>query len=304
MTQRISKLRLLSAAVPGKFRDRFHPLYRMRKSVAGRTLLHRLDVPLWVRMPAVGWKVRARLVSHAAYYLVPAPPEPEVVALLSEINRMFAPRAFWDVGANIGYYSWFLKTENPGLELRLFEPDPRNVQLIEGTIRANRIPDTTLRSVAITDRVGAAELTIDDLTGASSTLERAEASFCQQHWGVRGESLVVPVVTIDSERGGTAPVHLIKIDVEGHEESVLRGACETLRQDQPIILAECFHGGSCLVRSLRQHDYVLMNTERMDEDLSRGCNFLALPSRYRHALRELGNRWSVRVSEVRGHAPI
>lgn len=272
--------------------------------MAGRTLLRRLDFPLWVRIPGVGWKVRARLLSHAVYYLVSTSPDPELVALLTEINRMFVPRSFWDVGANIGYYSWFLRTKVPDLELRLFEPDRNNVQLIERTIEINGIRNSTLRSVAISDRVGAADLTIDDLTGASSTLERAETSFCQQHWGVRGESLVVPVVTIDSERGGTASVDLIKIDVEGHEERVLRGACETLRQDQPIILAECFHGGSCLVRSLSRHGYILLNTERMDEDLNRGCNFLALPSRYHHALRELRNRWDVKVSEIRGHAPI
>jgi FkbM family methyltransferase len=259
---------------------------------------------VWARLPGVDWKVRVRIVRHAAYYLAAAAPEPQSVALLTEINRMFAPHSFWDVGANIGYYSWFLKSQAPGLEVRLFEPDPQNLQLIEATIHANRIPNATLRPVAVTDCAGGAELAIDELTGASSTLERMEASFCENHWGVRGASLVVPAVSIDSERRETAPVHLIKIDVEGHEESVFRGACETLSHDQPIILAECFHGGSCLVGNLRRHDYLLLNTERMDEDLSRGCNFLALPARYRHALRELRSRWSAAASEAGGYAPI
>lgn len=253
-------------------------------------------------VPGVDWKVRARLVSHAGYYLVSRPPELEVAILLSEISRLFMPCSFWDVGANIGYYSWLLKRRNPGLEVRMFEPDPHNVQLLGDTMRRNEPSSTRLRPVAVSDRVGSIELTIDNLTGASSTLERVETSFCQQHWNVHGVSVTVPSVTIDSERSVTSPVHLVKIDVEGHEESVFRGASDTLRRDQPIIVAECFHGGSCLVRFLRPEGYIVMNTERMDEDLSRGCNFVALPARHGHAIHNLRNCWRERVAEARAGA--
>ena len=253
-------------------------------------------------VPGVDWKVCVRLASHAGYYLVSTPPELEVAILLSEINRLFKPCSFWDVGANIGYYSWFLKTRNSGLEVRMFEPDPHNVQLLEETMRVNRPLSTMLRPVAVSDRVGSVELTIDNLTGASSTLERVESSFCQQHWNVHGVSVTVPSITIDSERSVTPPVHLVKIDVEGHEESVLRGASDTLRRDQPLIVAECFHGGSCLARFLRPEGYIVMNTERLDEDLSRGCNFVALPARHGHAIHNLRNCWRERVAEARAGA--
>jgi FkbM family methyltransferase len=263
-----------------------------------------LDFQVWVSVSGVDWKVRARLVSHAGYYLVSTPPELEVAILLSEISRLFMPCSFWDVGSNIGYYSWLLKTRNPDLELRMFEPDPHNVRLLEDTMRLNEPSSTTLRPVAVSDRVGSIELTIDDLTGASSTLERVETSFCQQHWNVRGVSVTVPGVTIDSERSTTSPVHLIKIDVEGHEASVLRGARETLRRDQPIIVSECFHGGACLARFLRPEGYLLINTERMDEDLSRGGNFVALPARHAHAIHKLRNGWRERVAEARAGASV
>lgn len=297
--QRISSLRSLPAALPGRLCSRFHPLYHLRKSAPGRALLHWLDFQVWVSVPGVDWKVRARLVSHAGYYLLSTPPELEVAVLLSEISRLFMPRSFWDIGANIGYYSWFLKTQNPSLEVRMFEPDPQNVQLIEDTMRVNEPLSAMLRPVAVSDRVGGIELTIDNLTGATSTLERVETSFCQQHWNVHGGSVTVPSVTIDSERSVTPPVHLIKIDVEGHEGSVCRGASETLRRDQPIIVAECFHGGSCLLRFLGPAGYILMNTEVMDADLSRGCNFVALPARHREAIHELRKCWRAKVAEAR-----
>jgi 16S rRNA G1207 methylase RsmC len=107
-----------------------------------------------VRVPGVDWKVRARLASHAGYYLVSTPPELEVAILLSEINRLFKPRSFWDVGANIGYYSWFLKTRNPDLEVRMFEPDPHNVHLLENTMRLNQPSSTMLRPVSVSESCG------------------------------------------------------------------------------------------------------------------------------------------------------
>ena len=255
-----------------------------------------------MRVPGVDWKVRVRLASHAGYYLVSTPPELEVAILLSEITRLLKPRSFWDVGANIGYYSWFLKARNSGLEVRMFEPDPHNVHLLENTMQLNQPLSTMLRPVGVSDRVGSIELTIDNLTGASSTVEAGGSSFCRQHWNVHGVSVAVPSVTIDSERTVTSPVHLVKIDVEGHEESVFRGASDTLRRDQPIVVAECFHGGSCLVRFLRPEGYIVMNTERMDEDLSRGCNFVALPARHRHAIHNLRNCWRERVAKTRAGA--
>jgi FkbM family methyltransferase len=297
ISRRISSLRVASAAWPGKLRDRFHPLYHLRKSVPGRALLRWLDFQVWMIVPGVDWKVRVRLVSHAGYYLVSTPPEHEVAIVLSEINQLFKPRSFWDVGANIGYYSWFLKAQNVSLEVRMFEPDPHNVHLLEDTMRLNQPLRTVLRPVAVSDRVGSVQLTVDNCTGASSTLEPVESSFCRRHWNTHGVSFAVPSVTIDSER--STPVDLIKIDVEGHEENVFRGASETLRRDQPIVVAECFHGGSCLVRFLRSAGYIVMNTEQMDEDLSRGCNFVALPARHAHSIDNLRKSWRERVAEAR-----
>jgi FkbM family methyltransferase len=302
--RRGSRLHSLPAELPGRLRDRFHPFYHLRKTAFGRALLHWLDFQAWVTIPGVDWKVRIRLASHAGYYLVSMPPELEVAVLLSEITRLFKPRSFWDVGANIGYYSWFLKTRNVGLEVRMFEPDPHNVRLLEETMRVNRPPNTMLRPVAVSDRIGSMELTIDHLTGAGSTLERTENSFGKQHWHVSGASVSVPSVTLDSERCVTPPVDLIKIDVEGHEESVFRGAIDTLRRDQPIIVAECFHGGSCLTGFLGPEGYIVMNTERMDEDLSRGCNFVALPTRHKDTICDLRKRWRQRMAEAQAGASI
>lgn len=269
-------------------RDKFHPLYRLRQYTLARAVLTRLDFAVWVRMPRVNWKVRVRMISHAAYYVRGAHPEIEIAALLLAIGELFAPRSFWDVGANIGYYGWLLKSIDPGLEVVMWEPDLANAHLIGATMRRSSLSDVFLRTVAVSDTVGIRQLVVDRQTGATSTLEGIETSFGLTHWGIVGDLVPVTTVTIDSAR--SEPIDVIKIDVEGHEESVLRGAGRTLRSDQPILVVECFHGGACLSRTLDRLGYLLLDAERMDEDLTRGCNFLALPPSHRSALEPLRTR--------------
>ena len=62
------------------------------------------------------------------------------------------------------------------------------------------------------------------------------------------EKIVVPVRTADSLiRDGTARPDVVKIDVEGAELLVLRGAAETLRVTRPITIVEA-HSASLAFR--------------------------------------------------------
>jgi hypothetical protein len=45
--------------------------------------------------------------------------------------------------------------------------------------------------------------------------------------------------TLDNQLEGEGPVALLKVDVEGHELSVFRGAARTLARDAPVLLFEC-----------------------------------------------------------------
>jgi FkbM family methyltransferase len=143
--------------------------------------------------------------------------------LASLLNRK---GAFLDVGAHIGYYSLYMRPLVR--EIYCFEPDPRVCALLENNVRDM---DNVL---VIPWAVGAAK------GRARFTLERdAEISHLSAAGEDAANQIVVEVVTIDDfvrSRGLT--VEAIKIDVEGHDLEVIRGALGVLKEQQPLVLTE------------------------------------------------------------------
>ena len=70
----------------------------------------------------------------------------------------------------------------------------------------------------------------------------------------------VTIRTLDdvvAAEGWTQPVSLLKIDVEGHEPEVLKGAQQVLNRDKPVVLFEVLAGpaGAACIQALRSCGY-------------------------------------------------
>lgn len=273
-------------------REHAHPLHHARRLPPVRALLDRIDVPVWVRLRGIPWPVRAHLVSHAAYRVLPLGLEPAVAGLLRAACALFAPRSFWDVGANFGYYTWLLKASCPDLQALMVEPDPANQGLIAATLARTPLTDVELCRYAASDAVGTAPFARDSVSGATGTLEcpALAGTFARRHWRARDTFIVVPTRPLDDERSARGPVGLLKIDVEGHEERVLRGACQILARDRPLVVVECFHAGLPAAQMLRQHRYVVVDAERLTALDERTVHVLALPAEHAELLPELRRR--------------
>lgn len=154
--------------------------------------------------------------------------EPGLTALF--VERVTSGSVVFDIGAHLGYYS--LLSAALGAEVHAFEPSPETL----GTLRAN-----------VTDRV---HIVPKGAWSAEETLELKD--FGSEHSAVntfvssRDEDLEepdathrVPVVSIDRHVSvsGTVPT-FIKIDAEGAELEVLRGARDTLERHRPIVTIE------------------------------------------------------------------
>jgi FkbM family methyltransferase len=156
---------------------------------------------------------------------------------------------FVDVGANVGF--WSLPAAARGARVVAFEPNPWAARMLRRNLELNSQLGIRLHDAAVSSAAGRLTLYASDLEGGSSqaTLHRSAVE------AVAAAQLQVPVVTLDEI--GPQSVDVLKIDVEGHEESVLAGAKRLLAKAPPrLIVIELFgerlrHAGSSPERVAR-----------------------------------------------------
>jgi FkbM family methyltransferase len=146
---------------------------------------------------------------------------------------------FFDVGAHIGYFSMKAAVQ-VGTSGRVvsFEPNPEILKLLRDNVASNHFQNVIVEPIACTDRDETLTLYAAPTmnTGASSlSKQNAEISSDQapRAFSVRGR----PIDDVVRELGLTH-VDAIKIDVEGAEVIVLRGAMRTLQQFHPKLAVE------------------------------------------------------------------
>jgi hypothetical protein len=95
--------------------------------------------------------------------------------------------------------------------------------------------------------------------------------------GETGESVEVPVVSLDGFFSGRTPPSLIKVDVEGFESPVVEGAARLISSHAPRALlmelaghgARYGHDEGALRASLMQRGYVLCSYDGLRRELTR-----------------------------------
>ncbi|QDT56036.1 hypothetical protein Pan44_40860 [Caulifigura coniformis] len=150
--------------------------------------------------------------------------EPELQLLAGLVDPH---RTAVDVGANKGTYTWFLSRlcrhvyayePNPAMRWMLTRCTPQNV-----TVFPRALSDQAGQSVLrVPRREGRYSNNIGTLRPASTDAD------CE----------LIPVTTTRLDDDGLVDVGFLKIDVEGHEQQVLRGARELIARDRPVLLVE------------------------------------------------------------------
>jgi FkbM family methyltransferase len=138
-----------------------------------------------------------------------------------------------DVGANVGVHTVRLaRLVGADGEVIAIEPDPDVVQRANRNIALNGLANVAVINAAASERPGEMRL----YRPSPWDTNRARASLLR-HPHLTGAHTTVPVVTVDDVCAGV-PVALIKIDVEGHESAVVRGAADTIARHAPSIVFE------------------------------------------------------------------
>jgi hypothetical protein len=116
---------------------------------------------------------------------------------------------------------------------------------------------------------------VDRLSGATGTLVLDETVFNEPLYKVEGRAETVDLVRLDDFYLSQAP-GLIKIDVEGVDLAVLRGAARLLAEASPVLLFESFGHKEGCQRLLATYNYSCFDSDRCGPVSGETTNFLAL----------------------------
>jgi FkbM family methyltransferase len=293
--------------------DWWEPLRRWRENYYASNLLAAIARPLERSCSGVAKQFRRRIRKNGFSYLLPNGKtlrigrdsglylasllfwggldsfEPET----SRTLRFFFLRVstFVDVGANYGFYSLLAAHWNPHLQVVAFEPVPQIYQGLQRNIKLNDLQTrVSAYPMALSDVSGAATLYVP----ASRSLDcEATATLAQGSWQQRKNSPSVEIQAIrfdDFEAQHPLKLDLVKVDVEDHEASVLRGMQSVIRRDRPFIVCEILprtHGNENTRQILDSLGYTAywitrsgyIRVSRLDFDRSDSEDFLLSPVR-------------------------
>lgn len=140
-----------------------------------------------------------------------------------------------DVGSHVGRYS--LIAAKCGSRVVSIEPDPSNFAMLESNIRLNKFSNITPLQLALSDSPGRRRFFLAG-GGDSGTSSLEQDWFWRLDAGVKRREVEVQCETLDRliSSLGMDRIDWLKIDVEGHEISVLQGASATLSRTRKLIL--------------------------------------------------------------------
>lgn len=156
--------------------------------------------------------------------------EPQQTRLFSSVVK--ASDTLYDIGANVGYYTLLgSRLVGDGGKVISVEPVIRNLYYLYQHIELNKVTNVLLLAMACSDKTSIASFAL----GSNSALGRLSDNRDAQPSDIHGLS-VVPTTTVDliAHHTNLMP-DVIKIDVEGAELQVLRGAQYVLSQVRPSI---------------------------------------------------------------------
>ncbi len=169
-------------------------------------------------------------------------------------------KAALDIGANRGTFTWHLSRRFP--RVHAFEPNRELGAFLTRVAPAN----CTVHRCALSETAGTDSLALA-LEGGVPIHGRGRILKSDESADARPDDFEIQSIKLETLDGQDLPsIGFIKIDVEGHEEKVLRGGLATIGRDKPVMLIEI---------EKRHTGKPVGDTLRFVESLGyRGCFFL------------------------------
>jgi FkbM family methyltransferase len=204
---------------------------------------------------------------------------------------------FFDVGSNIGYYTILACSVNDKIKVHSFEPARGAAVYLKKNVNINNIEQRVqIEEIALSD--SADTLMFHEVENDKYRFTRhilsGESNASTKNLDREYKAFEVASTTLDEycEKNDITSIDLIKIDTEGAEYSILKGAEQTISTSRPIIVCEIlfdFNEGK-IESVMRSHGYEFYLYKenslkkvgtllRSNDDGVRDC-FLVHPDRY------------------------
>lgn len=121
-------------------------------------------------------------------------------------------RKVLDVGANTGFFTFYIKKLYPGAKVFAVEPSSLNLENLRRGVLLSGFPDITVIPLAVTGSVPKTKIYIDPTNSGSTSF------YNDSSW----PAFDVDFGNLDVILGEVGPVDLVKMDIEGSEFDVLR----------------------------------------------------------------------------------
>jgi len=145
-----------------------------------------------------------------------------------------------DVGANTGPFSFAARVCLPDVQIYAFEPLPDCFNLLVKNMTP--FDNFIAYQTAIGDQKGQMEMWKSDFNESSSLLPMSELHKVTFPHTANNQAVHVPISRLDDylEKMNLVPPILLKIDVQGYEDKVIKGAVKTLKKMDWVMIEMSF----------------------------------------------------------------
>ncbi|MBC8729037.1 FkbM family methyltransferase [Paraburkholderia sp. UCT2] len=160
------------------------------------------------------------------------------IALFLQLIAYAKPVRFFDIGANVGFYTLVAQKYFSRLRCVAFEPTPDTFTNLVENLNAN-------------EREGGAEASCVALSSKSGTAEFGDFGDCSGKNSIVSTSIHeqdtvkhrirVPMETLDHRYAERLGRVIVKIDAEGHETEIIKGGASFFRKNEIVLQVETGH---------------------------------------------------------------
>jgi len=147
----------------------------------------------------------------------------ETAMIRSQVNK---DSVVIDVGANIGYYTLLLAKF--AKKVYAFEPDTENFEILKKNVEENNLKNVVLVNKAVGEKSYKGYLIKDKENFGNHKFNPSKSPFD------KGD--LISCISLDTYI--KEKIDLIKIDVQGYEPKVLKGAKNLIKKYKPILFVE------------------------------------------------------------------